>query len=100
MIQQEPHMDAQLSNQMQTPMSTQMQNHLASQISSQLPTPRVLEAGNQEENTPAYEPWKGQVRGTQRHEREEAGPTSYDSEDCGSFPSSDASTGGSYSEYI
>ena len=38
----------------------------------------------------------GQDRGNQEHEREEGGPTSYDSEDSGSFPSSDDSPGGRY----
>lgn len=57
----------QMQNQMQTPMSAQMQGHLSGQISSQLPTQltpqlapsRGLEAVNQEESTPGYEPWKG-----------------------------------------
>jgi hypothetical protein len=52
-------MDAQLSNQMQAPMSAQMQNHLATQMPAQLPPSRPLEAGTQEESTPAYESWKG-----------------------------------------
>lgn len=38
----------------------------------------------------------GQDRGNHEHEREDAGGTSFDSEDSGSFPSSDDSPGGRY----
>ncbi|KAG0597716.1 hypothetical protein M758_12G015900 [Ceratodon purpureus] len=92
LIQHEPHMESQLSNQMQGPMSAEMQNHLAAQMSSQLPPPRSLDAGNQEESTPAYETWRGQNRGNHEHEREDGG--GFDSEDSGSFPSSDDGPGG------
>ncbi|KAG0553498.1 hypothetical protein KC19_12G016000 [Ceratodon purpureus] len=92
LIQHEPHMESQLSNQMQGPMSAEMQNHLAAQMSSQLPPPRSLDAGNQEESTPAYETWRGQNRGDHEHEREDGG--GFDSEDSGSFPSSDDGPGG------
>ncbi|XP_024364274.1 uncharacterized protein [Physcomitrium patens] len=116
LMQQEPHMDGQLQaqipnqmqNQMQTPMSAQMQGHLSGQISSQLPTQltpqlapsRGLEAVNQEESTPGYEPWKGQERGDQDHERDEAGRNGFDSEDSGSFPSSNSNPGGRWTEFV
>jgi hypothetical protein len=38
----------------------------------------------------------GQNRGNHEHERDEAGGASFDSEDSGSFPSSDDSPGGRY----
>ncbi|KAG0597725.1 hypothetical protein M758_12G016600 [Ceratodon purpureus] len=98
LIQHEPHMESQLSNQMQGPMSAEMQNHLAAQMSSQLPPPRSLDAGNQEESTPAYETWRGQNRGNHEHEREDGG--GFDSEDSGSFPSSDDGPGGRWLEFV
>jgi hypothetical protein len=100
LIQHEPHMESQLSSQMQGPMSAEMHNHLRSQMSSQLPPPRPLEVGNQEESTPAYETWRGQNRGNHDHEREDAGATSFDSEDSGSFPSSDDGPGGRWMEFL
>nr|PNR49337.1 hypothetical protein PHYPA_011233 [Physcomitrium patens] len=116
LMQQEPHMDGQLQaqlpnqiqNQIQTSMSAQMQGHLSAQISSQLPNQltaqlppsRPMETVNQEESTPGYEPWKGQDGGDHDNERDEPGDGRFDSEDSGSFPSSNSHPGGRWIEFL